>query len=213
MATLALILYCVYLALAFGLRTLIHLRATGTSGFKGLGGRPGSPEWFAGAGFAVAIILGAAAPALQAAGVLSSIDVLDGATGHVAGIALFAAGLSATLAAQLAMGDSWRIGVDERETTELVTDGVFSIVRDPIFAAMFPTGLGLALLTPNPLALAAVIALVVALQLQVRVVEEPYLRAVHGDPYVSYTNRVGRFIPRRARHAIQQPRPSTAALR
>jgi protein-S-isoprenylcysteine O-methyltransferase Ste14 len=36
---------------------------------------------------------------------------------------------------------------------------------------------------------------VVALELQVRVVEEPYLRSVHGENFVRYTSRVGRFLP------------------
>jgi hypothetical protein len=37
MAVLALALYVLYLALAFGLRTLIQLRRTGSTGFHGLG--------------------------------------------------------------------------------------------------------------------------------------------------------------------------------
>ena len=45
MAPWALALCVLYLALAFGGRTLLQLRATGSTGFKGIGGRPGSPEW------------------------------------------------------------------------------------------------------------------------------------------------------------------------
>jgi protein-S-isoprenylcysteine O-methyltransferase Ste14 len=41
-------------------------------------------------------------------------------------------GLAGSLLAQLAMGDSWRIGVDESEKTELVTAGPFAVVRNPI---------------------------------------------------------------------------------
>jgi hypothetical protein len=66
--TLALVLYAVYLLLAFGVRTLIQLRRTGSTGFHGLGGRPGSAEWIAGVGFAVALMLGAAAPVLALLG-------------------------------------------------------------------------------------------------------------------------------------------------
>ena len=75
------------------------------------------------------------------------------------------------------MGDSWRIGVDPGERTELVTAGPFAVVRNPIFAAMIPTALGLALLVPSVIAIAGFAALVGALELQVRVVEEPYLAA------------------------------------
>ena len=39
-------------------------------------------------------------------------------------------------------------------------------------------------------------AIVIGVQLEVRVVEEPYLRRVHGDAYEQYTTSVGRFLPR-----------------
>lgn len=56
--------------------------------------------------------------------------------------------------AQLAMGDSWRIGVDEQENTTLVRTGPFKWVRHPIYTAMMAFGLGLLLVTrislPSP---------------------------------------------------------------
>lgn len=55
MAELALAVYLVYLALALGLRSLLQGRVTGSTGFVGIGGRPGSAEWFAGVLFAVAL--------------------------------------------------------------------------------------------------------------------------------------------------------------
>ena len=36
---------------------------------------------------------------------------------------------------------------------------------------------------------------IAGIQLQVREVEEPYLRRVHGHTYRDYTTRVGRFLP------------------
>jgi len=93
------------------------------------------------------------------------------------------------------MGDSWRIGVDPEESTALVTGGAFAIVRNPIFAAMLPAAVGLALMVPSALALIGAVALVIAVELQVRVVEEPYLLATHGDDYGNYARRVGRFVP------------------
>jgi protein-S-isoprenylcysteine O-methyltransferase Ste14 len=195
MATVALIAYAVYGALAFGARSLLQKRRTGSTGFKGIGGRPGSAEWTAGVLFALAIAIGVAAPVLALAGTVPPIDALDTRGVHVAGIAIFALGLTATLAAQIAMGDSWRIGVDPAERTALVTGGPFRLARNPIFAGMLPTALGLALMVPSWVALAGVAALFAALELQVRVVEEPYLRRVHGPAYADYASRVGRFVP------------------
>jgi protein-S-isoprenylcysteine O-methyltransferase Ste14 len=195
MEALALALYAAYLLLAFGLRTLIQLRRTGSTGFHGLGGRPGSAEWIAGVGFALALLLGLAAPLLALADAVEPIAALDVTAAHAAGAALAVAGIAATFYAQVAMGSSWRIGVEEGERTELVTAGPFALVRNPIFAAMLPTALGLALLVPSWVAIAGLLGLVIALELQVRVVEEPYLLRVHGETYAAYAARVGRFLP------------------
>ena len=139
MPGLALGLYLVYLALAFGVRTVAHYRRTGSTGFHGVSGRPGSAEWWGGALFVVALVLGLAAPILQLAGVVDPIGALDGEFGHAAGFGMAIGGLVTTVVAQAAMGDSWRIGVDESERTELVSDGPFATVRNPIFGGWIPT--------------------------------------------------------------------------
>ena len=195
MPELAIVLYLVYLLLAFGLRTWIQVRRTGSTGFVGLRGRPGSVEWTGGVLFAAALVTGFAAPVLDLLDVVEPIDALDGAAGHLAGAVLAVAGIGATLYAQIAMGSSWRIGVDETERTDLVTTGPFGVVRNPIFAAMLPTSLGLTLLVPSVVALIGFAALVFALELQTRAVEEPYLLRTHGDAYADYAARVGRFVP------------------
>jgi protein-S-isoprenylcysteine O-methyltransferase Ste14 len=111
------------------------------------------------------------------------------------GIIIATAGIAATVYAQLDMGDSWRIGVDQRETTTLVHTGVFGRIRNPIYSAMLTFGAGIALVTPNVVAGAALALLAVTIELQVRLVEEPYLLRTHGDSYRAYTTRVGRFVP------------------
>ena len=50
-------------------------------------------------------------------------------------------------------------------------------------------------MVPNVIAVVAAICLVVAIELQVRYVEEPHLRRLHSNVYDSYTARVGRFVP------------------
>jgi len=190
---LSLALYGLYLALAFGLRTLIQLRRTGSSGFKGIGGTPA--ERIAGVGFTAALLLGAAAPVLALLDWVEPIAVLDTDAVHVVGAALAVLGIGATLYAQIMMGSSWRIGVDPQERTELVTSGPFALVRNPIFSATVPTALGLTLLVPSWVAIAGVVGLAIALEVQVRVVEEPYLLRAHGAAYASYAARVGRFAP------------------
>jgi len=153
-----------------------------------------------------ALLLGVAAPVLGLLGVVDPVAALDGTPGHVAGVVLAVLGTIATLLAQHAMGTSWRIGVDAAERTALVTDGPFALVRNPIFAAMLPTSLGIVLLVPNVVALVGFVALVAALQIQTRAVEEPYLVATHGAAYRDYAARVGRFLPGVGRLHASEPR-------
>ncbi len=106
----------------------------------------------------------------------------------------------ATFAAQMALGASWRVGVDASERTALVTSGVFGLVRNPIFTAMITTFAGLALMVPNVIALTGLAALLIGVQLQVRLEEEPHLRRLHGEAYRRHTATVGRFVPGIGRH-------------
>jgi protein-S-isoprenylcysteine O-methyltransferase Ste14 len=120
---------------------------------------------------------------------------LDALGGSALGGTLYGIGVAATLWAQLAMGDSWRVGVDPNARTALVATGPFRWVRNPIFSAMTVATLGLALLAPNILSWLALAALVAGLEIHVRLVEEPYLTRTHGDHYRRYASRTGRFLP------------------
>jgi protein-S-isoprenylcysteine O-methyltransferase Ste14 len=194
-ATLAIAGYSVFLFLAFGVRSFVQWRRTGSTGFVGFSGRPGSAEWWGGVLFALAVVAGGAAPVLQLAGVLSPATVFVRPALQWAGLVLFAAGIAGTLWSQLTMGDSWRVGVNHAEKTALVVAGPFRWVRNPIYSAMTAATLGLALLVPNAAAFAAIASLVLALELQVRFVEEPYLARTHGDSYARYASSAGRFLP------------------
>lgn len=60
---------------------------------------------------------------------------------------------------------------------------------------MVINAVGLTLLVGNFVAIAGLAALVAALEVQVRLVEEPYLRSVHGPSYDKYASKAGRFLP------------------
>jgi protein-S-isoprenylcysteine O-methyltransferase Ste14 len=195
MPRLALAGYAIFVALAFGLRIAVHLRRTGTTGFIGLSRDAGVLDVTVGALFVLALVAGALAPGLQLAGLVRPWGVLDTAAVRVAAVGLYGAGLAGTLWAQFAMGDAWRIGVRETERTALVAGGPFRWVRNPIYSSMLLVALGLALAAPNVLSALALVALLIALELQVRLVEEPYLTRVHGTSYRDYASRTGRFVP------------------
>jgi protein-S-isoprenylcysteine O-methyltransferase Ste14 len=192
MSVVALVLCVVALIVLFGVRSWVQHRRTGSTGFRGISGTPREAGWWGGVLFLVAIVLGLAGPLLAVTG---TVPADPPPVTAVAGLILALAGFAATLAGQTGMGASWRIGVDTAERTDLVTTGVFAYVRNPIFTAMVVAQFGMVLLVPTWLSAAALLALIVAVQLQVRVIEEPYLRHVHGAVYIAYAARTGRFVP------------------
>ncbi|MDX2395247.1 MULTISPECIES: methyltransferase family protein [unclassified Streptomyces] len=187
-------LYLAWAGTAFGIRAVLQRRRTGDAGYRGISGRPGTAPWWAGILFAASLLGGAVAPVAALTGLPALVGIEEPAV-HWTGLLVTLAGMALTLASQTNMGASWRVGVDAGERTALVTDGLFAHVRNPVFTAMVSTAAGLALMVPNWIALLALAALVAAVQLQVRVVEEPYLSTVHADAYNAYTARTGRFLP------------------
>src|SRR5690606_15035331 len=178
MNALALILYAVFAVVAFGWRTWRQWRRTGDTGLR-LAATPGTVQWWAKLGFIAALAAGVAAPIAGLAG-LDPLELLDHGALRIVGTATAVLGIAATAAAQTQMGASWRIGVDPAERTGLVTTGIFAKVRNPIFTAMLITAVGFTLMVGNVVAVLGLAALIAALEVQVRAVEEPYLRSTHG---------------------------------
>jgi protein-S-isoprenylcysteine O-methyltransferase Ste14 len=188
----ALTLYVLALIVLFGIKSWMQHRRTGSTGFRGISGTPAEAGWWGGVLFIAAMVLGLAGPLLAVSGVLPADPQPVIA---VVGLILAPAGFAATLAGQMGMGASWRIGVHPGERTDLVTTGVFAYVRNPIFTAMALAQVGMVLLVPTWISAAALAALIAAVELQVRAVEEPYLRLVHGEAYAIYAANTGRFVP------------------
>jgi protein-S-isoprenylcysteine O-methyltransferase Ste14 len=188
----ALVLYVVALVVIFGLRSWVQRRRTGSTGFRGFSGTPADAGWWGGVLFVAAIVLGLAGLILAVTGVVVAEPPL---AVQVCGLLLALVGFAATLMGQIGMGPSWRVGVDPAERTTLVTTGVFAAVRNPVFTAMVAAQAGVVLIVPTWVTGLSLLALVVAVELQVRSVEEPYLRAMHGSVYEAYASRVGRFVP------------------
>jgi protein-S-isoprenylcysteine O-methyltransferase Ste14 len=190
---LAFALLALYFGLAAGLRVVLHHRKTGATGVVGLAGPPGSLRWWAGVVFSLSGLVALSAPVFELGGLSHALWVSP--LSVRAGVALALVATVGTLAAQTNMGASWRIGVRESERTELVTTGIFAFVRNPIFSLLLVGLAGVALVSPTPIMLAALALFLVAVELQVRLVEEPYLRRVHGSSYARYCADVGRFFP------------------
>ncbi len=95
--------------------------------------------------------------------------------------------------AQSNMKESWRIGIDEENKTELVTDGFFSISRNPIFLGIMIANIGLFLVLPNAFTLLIIALSTVSINTQIRL-EEEFLLKEFGGHYKNYRVKVRRWI-------------------
>ena len=97
----------------------------------------------------------------------------------------------------------FRIGIDDAETA-LVQEGLFGVVRNPIFSGLLVLLAGMFLAVPCAWTLALWIAAALTVAKQVRL-EEQHLLDQHGEAYRGYASRVGRFVPGFGRLAHDEP--------
>ena len=124
---------------------------------------------------------------------LGRLDWLANETARLVGLGLVLTSVIWIGAAQSEMGRSWRIGIREGERPKLVTSGLFSISRNPVFLGMIAAAIGLFLSSPTVVTMMALTATWLGVQVQVRL-EEQHLSAVLGAEYAAYRQRVRRWL-------------------
>ncbi len=95
--------------------------------------------------------------------------------------------------AQSHMRESWRIGIDEINKSELITTGFFGISRNPIFLGIMIANAGLFMVLPNAFTLLIVSLSTISINTQIRL-EEEFLLKEFGSDYEKYKSKVGRWI-------------------
>ena len=95
---------------------------------------------------------------------------------------------------EVSLGRSFRVALPESRQP-LVTHGIYRFTRNPLALSVDLLALGVLLLAPSWLALASLVLNVIAYESKIRI-EEAYLRESHGDKYVAYCERTGRYLPR-----------------
>ncbi len=109
------------------------------------------------------------------------------------GLVFLTVALVWSVIAQANMNNSWRMGIDKVTKTDLVTTGLFTYSRNPVFLGMILCLTGLFMITPNALTGLFLILCYMLIQIQIRL-EEEFLTKEHGQKYLEYKQRVRRFI-------------------
>ena len=108
------------------------------------------------------------------------------------GLAMLTGGLALDLVALFGMGASWRVGIDQEHPGPLVTTGIYSRVRHPIYTAVMLMACGQAMVTADVISIAVSAAALVGLPIQAHL-EEEFLAGRYGATYMEYCQRTRRF--------------------
>jgi protein-S-isoprenylcysteine O-methyltransferase Ste14 len=69
-------------------------------------------------------------------------------------------------------------------------------MRNPGLTGIVLATAGTLVMVPTLVAVLAAVLLVVSVRIQVRAVREPMLAELHGQEYLAYAARTGRYLPR-----------------
>lgn len=111
----------------------------------------------------------------------------------IPGLMLASLGTLIFISAMWTMRDSWRAGIPEDDTTEIVTEGLFRFSRNPAFLGFDLTYIGIFIAFDNPLLLAITVSALLIFHLQIQE-EEKFLLEAFGQDYLIYREQTGRYF-------------------
>ena len=131
-------------------------------------------------------------------GIFTSV-LLDSFVAKSIGVVLVTGGFTLFISALVAFGQSWRVGIDERNPGELVTHGIFTYSRNPIFLFIDLYFIGTFLINSTLFFLLAALIVVIGIHYQI-LQEERFLLQHYGDSYRVYRNAAGRYLTWKRAH-------------
>lgn len=109
------------------------------------------------------------------------------------GAILIISGLLLFIWALISFGNSWRIGIDKDNPGGLITSGVFSFTRNPIFVFIDLYFIGTFFIITNLFFAIFAIAVLAGIHFQI-LQEEHFLHEHYKSDYKSYAQKVRRYI-------------------
>lgn len=116
---------------------------------------------------------------------------------RITGLVLNFIGVIVFIISIIQMKDNWRAGVDKDAKTSLVTNGIYSISRNPAFLGFDLMYLGILLSFFNWYLFAATVITAILFHLQITCVEEAFLIEAFKEEYIEYKKKVCRYIGRK----------------
>lgn len=109
------------------------------------------------------------------------------------GILLIGIGTGVFIAAMITMRDSWRAGIPQGEKLQIVTKGIYRVSRNPAFLGFDLTYIGATIAFGNVALLLFSMVAIIMMHLQI-LEEEKYMETTFRGEYLTYKNRVGRYL-------------------
>ncbi len=91
------------------------------------------------------------------------------------------------------MGKNWRMGNDEKIKGRLVTNGIFSLTRNPVYLGIILIGVSAFIIMPNIISLVLALFLIIDFNLIIKT-EEEFLEKTFGKEYLQYKKKAKRFL-------------------
>ena len=122
-------------------------------------------------------------------------------TAHIAfrllGVVITMLGVLVFIVSVAQMKDNWRAGVQREDKTNLVTEGIYSISRNPAFLGFDLMYIGILFSFFNWFLCFATSFAVVFFHLQIVNVEEEFLTEAFQNEYLQYKSKVCRYLGRK----------------
>ncbi len=116
---------------------------------------------------------------------------------RIVGVMFCCFGVLVFICSVITMRDNWRAGVSKTDKTELVTNGIYKISRNPAFLGFDMVYIGVLCMFFNWLLFVATAFSIIMFHLQIVNVEEDFLITTFGEQYIEYKSKVCRYLGRK----------------
>ena len=177
----------IYLRLTTGINPVVIARTEGAWRVVEFFGFAGVISWV------VEVILHASHSRFDFAPAPIGIPFLHLQLVKILGVLVASVGILIFVLAFFSFGDSWRIGIDRKTAGQLVTGGIFSVSRNPIYVAFDLLFIAIFLMNGTWFFLIFALLAILAVHSQT-LREEKFLAQCYGEAYKQYRKKTPRYL-------------------